>query len=388
VYALARLFLEKPERYDVRVTAKNDGVLLRAGENGPISTHRPSLESGAFRSMRDEFYSSEVTQNEPIKGNFASVARERTTGQVLGPTNHHNYQTQLRRLFEQRFSRRMSFQDFQRQIEMVNDPAVVEQWKEEARNITTYTTAKEETPQTFASEAETERHFREKYLPGLIHEVREAEIDGVTSRTLRDRGIALVIENAWSTEVRSPSNMMQELTGRMRGGGLHIFRHRKGMLFVSPIRPQPIDEASASDSVRAIIDAIRATPRINRKELAEKLIAVDKSAEEAEKLKLALASDLRWLVREGHLLEFNDGALDLPRVKPPAPEKENAVALEGAKPQSASANDQAPATSDAAPEIASANEPAPVEMSAVVAEASPEEAPKSAAADEQHEPAT
>ncbi|MDQ2868877.1 MAG: hypothetical protein M3R59_10805, partial [Verrucomicrobiota bacterium] len=50
VYALARLFLEKPERYDVRVTAKNDGVLLRAGENGPISTHRPSLESGAFRS--------------------------------------------------------------------------------------------------------------------------------------------------------------------------------------------------------------------------------------------------------------------------------------------------------------------------------------------------
>ena len=34
---------------------------------------------------------------------------------------------------------------------------------------------------------------------------------------------------------------------------------------------------------------------------------------------MALASDLHWLISEGHVIEFNDGALDLPRVKPPAP---------------------------------------------------------------------
>ncbi len=37
-----------------------------------------------------------------------------------------------------------------------------------------------------------------------------------------------------------------------------------------------------------------------------------------EKKKLALASDLHWLIGEGHVIEFNDGALDLPRMKPPA----------------------------------------------------------------------
>ena len=93
---------------------------------------------------------------------------------------------QLRRLYEQRFSRRMSFSDFQRQIEIVNDAALVEQWKEEARKQTKFITRKEDPPQTFASEAEAERNFREKYLPGLVSEKREAEIDGPTSRHLPD----------------------------------------------------------------------------------------------------------------------------------------------------------------------------------------------------------
>jgi hypothetical protein len=136
----------------------------------------------------------------------------------------------------------------------------------------------------------------------------------------RDRGIARVIENAWSAEVRSPSNMMQELAGRFRGGGLQIFRHRKGMLFVSPIRLKAIDEAAVSDSVRHILETLKASPRINRKELAEKFIGPDTEVTQAEKTKLALASDLHWMIREGHVIEFNDGSLDLPRAKPPKKE--------------------------------------------------------------------
>ena len=67
------------------------------------------------------------------------MARCRLSGTLLGPTNHHGYQPQLRTLYEKRFSRRMSFADYQRQIEIVSDPAVVEQWKEQARSVTTYT---------------------------------------------------------------------------------------------------------------------------------------------------------------------------------------------------------------------------------------------------------
>lgn len=343
VYALARLFLQKPERYHVRIKTKDASPLFRLGESNAISTNRFALENSAFRLLREKFYTTNVTLNDPIKGDFNTVARERTTGTLLGPTNHHGYQPQLRRLYEQRFSRRMSFTDFQRQIEIVSDPALVEQWKEEARKVTTFTTQQEEPPQTFNTETEAERHFREKYLPALISKTAEAEIDGVSSRKLQDRGIARLIENAWSAEVRSPSNMMQELAGRFRGAGLQIFRHRKGMLFVSPIRLKAIDETAVSDSVRQILETLKASPRINRKELAEKLIGPDTEAAEAEKTKLALASDLHWMIREGHVIEFNDGSLDLPRAKAPKKEAGEVAGEQGAATPAAT-TEIAPAT--------------------------------------------
>jgi hypothetical protein len=235
---------------------------------------------------------------------------------VLGPTNHHDYQRGLRNLYEQRFSRRMSFADYQRQIDIANDPAAVEQWKEEARKVTTFTTLREETPATFASAVEAERHFRQNYLPGLIRTAQEIAIDGVLSRRLPDRALHRAIEDAWTRETRSPSRMMQELAGKFREAGLNIFRHRRGMLFVSSIRARALvqESAAVSSAVSAILEALRATPGINRKELAEKLI-VDLANEDAEQRKLALASDLHWLISEGYVIEFNDGSLDLPRGK-------------------------------------------------------------------------
>src|SRR5438046_287750 len=316
IFALARLFLEKPERYDVRLTAKAESPVYRLGENGAMSLDRDFLQQNAFRFAREDFYKIDITQTDPIKGNFSNVARCRLSGTLLGPTNHHNYQPQLRSLYEQRFSRRMSFTEYQRQIEIVNDPALIERWKEEARTVTTYTTSRDETPSMFASAAEAERHFRSNYLPGLVRSVEEATIYGVLSRRLPDRTLNRAIEDAWTRENRSPSNMMQELAARFRQAGLNVFRHRRGMLFVSPIRMRAFvhEQGGVSPSVNAILEAVAATPGINRKELAEKL-TVDLSTEDAESRKLALASDLRWLISEGHIIEFNDGSLDLPRKK-------------------------------------------------------------------------
>jgi hypothetical protein len=316
IFALARLFLEKPERYDVRLTTKAESPVYQLGENGAMSPDRDFLERNAFRFAREDFYKIDTTQLDPIKGNFSNVARCRLSGTLLGPTNHHNYQPQLRSLYEQRFSRRMSFAEYQRQIEIVNDPALIERWKEEARTVTTYTTLRDETPATFASAAEAERHFRSNYLPGLVRSVEEVTIGGVLSRSLPDRALNRAIEDAWTRETHSPSNMMQELAARFRQAGLNVFRHRRGMLFVSPIRMRAFvhEQGGVSPSVNAILGAVAATPGINRKELAEKLV-FDLSTEDAESRKLALASDLRWLITEGHVIEFNDSSLDLPRKK-------------------------------------------------------------------------
>jgi hypothetical protein len=113
---------------------------------------------------------------------------------------------------------------------------------------------------------------------------------------------------------------MQELSAGLRQGGLNIFRHRRGMLFVSPIRTRIFSHESAgvSASINAILAQVSSTPGINRKQLSEQLAPAGAEPADLERAKLTLASDLHWLVSEGYVIEFNDGSLDLPRTKPPA----------------------------------------------------------------------
>jgi len=316
LFALARLFLEKPVGYVVCLKATQESPLYQLGDNSMVSADREFLERNAFRFAHPDFYKMDISETDPIKGNFSNVARCRLSGTLLGPTNHHSYQPQLRSFYEQRFSRRMSFTDYQRQIEIVSDAALVERWKEEARKVTTYTTLREENPLTFSSAVEAERHFRSHYLPELIRSVEEVTVGGTFSRRLPHRILNRAVEEAWARETRSPSNMMQELASRFRQNGLHVFRYRRGMLFVLPIRGRAFvhEQAGVSPSVNAILEALSGKAAISRKQLFEKLIG-NGASEHAEARSLALASDLRWLINEGYVIEFNDGSLDRPRAK-------------------------------------------------------------------------
>ena len=367
LFALARLFLEKPARYEVKLTATAESPMFQLGEHGDVSSDREFLDRSAFRFAKSDFYKVDITETEPIKGNFTNVARCRLSGSVLGPTNHHDYQRRLRSLYEQRFSRRMSLPEYQHKIEIVSDPAVVEKWKEDVRKQTTFTTLRAQPPQTFSSEADAERHFRQYYLDELIQNVAEVTI---ATAQIADRALRRVVEEAWNRETKSPSQMMQELAGRFRESGLHIFRHRRGMLFISPIYPRPLpQDQETSPQVRAILETISAQPRIGRKELADKII-VDPSTplrtslapEEAEKAKLALASDLKWLINGGHVIEFNDGSLDLPRVKAKPKEKEESSVVANVSPartvSPAEKNEPAAAPTDERETVAAGVSPA------------------------------
>jgi hypothetical protein len=362
LFALARLFLEKATRHDVQLVAPHDSPMFQLGENGAISSDRQFLERSAFRFAQKDFYKIDITETDPIKGNFTNVARDRLSGTVLGPTNHHDYQRRLRNLYEQRFSRRMAFPEFQRKIEIVSDPAVIEKWKEDARKVTTYSTLREEPPQTFSSATEVEKHFEKNYLPNLVRTISEIVIDGQESRRMHDRVLTRLIETEWNREMKSPSPMMQELANRFREVALYVFRHRRGMLFVTSVYPRPFtsEQTAVSSQVRTIIDAIAASPRIGRKELADKLI-VNLTVEEAERAKMALASDLLWLISSGHVIEFNDGSLDLPR--PKAKPKENVEAG-----PSRTGTVSATESKDIAPEMPAAEKEERVEAGAPPAE--------------------
>ena len=333
VFATSKLFLDRPERHRVRIAATEPEIQLFQIGDGPSSLDRAAVERNAFFAAKDEYYKEETVQGEPIKGNFSNVARCRSTGTLLGPTNHHGYQPALRKLYEERFSRRISFQEFQRdEIDIVSDEQTVTAWKEQARSSTTFTTLKEAEPVVFKSASEAEQHFKKQYLPQLVKSSAVIECSGPASRSGLDRQIGVAVRAAWEAESRFPQQVVNGLRPFLMEAGLHFFKHRKRILFVSAIKP--VRHAAGqvfSDGISAILQALETSPRLKRPELATKVIGADLESPEAVARKEQLASDLHYLIQIGHVIEFADGALELPLAPnaKPEPERKSAQAKQG-----------------------------------------------------------
>ena len=325
LFGTARLFLERPERHRVRITSLDPEVPLYQCGDGPVSFDRAAIERDAFRTARDEFYREEVVQGEPLKGNFSNVARCRTTGTLLGPTNYHGYQPALRKLYEERFSRRMSFPEFQQHaVEIVNDEQAVAEWKEKARTTTTFVTLKEPEPLTFKTLAEAEVHFRTHYLPQVLKTGTTLETSGPASRASNDRVVGAALRAAWENEKHFPQNVVNLLRPAFHEAGLHYIKHRKRMVFVSPIRPVRARAGQVfSDGIATILAAIESAGKCTRHDLAVKILGAQHDSPEAGPKKSEMASDLHYLIQAGHVIEFHDGTLDLPLApgEKPAPEK-------------------------------------------------------------------
>jgi hypothetical protein len=322
LFGLARMFLERPERHRIRVRSLDNHTMIHQfGDDGPVAMESAALERNAFNDKKEEFYDTQIVEKEPIKGNFTSVARCTLSGKLLGPTNYHAFQPALRALYDQRFSRRMSFDDYRRAIEISSDPQLVEQWKEEARKSVTFQTKDQENPAAFDNLAAVEQHFRANYLPTLVRRCLAAELSGETARHLPDRGIIASIRKARDRENRFPAQIAGALRHGLNQAGLHVFKHKKRILYISTVRPQLFDanQASVSTGLSVILSTIKSYPKISRKQLAEKALAkligeksTDDSSEEYQHAKTTLATDLIWLAKAGHVIEFADGTLDLP----------------------------------------------------------------------------
>jgi len=375
VFSTSKLFLERPERHRVRVTSSDPAVSLFQVGDGPISFDRASVERNAFFGAKAEYYTEETVQGEPIKGNFSNVARVRTTGALLGPTNYHGYQPALRKLYEERFSRRMSFPEFQQyEIEIVSDEQAVADWKEQARTSTTYTTTKEAEPVVFKTAFDAEQHFRKQYLPQIVKGGQTLECNGQASRSPADRFVAGAVRAAWEKESHFPQQIVNGLRPYFMEAGLHFFKHRKRVLYVSSTKPvrHPIGQVF-SDGISSILKTVETTPRLKRPDLAVKILGDQHEAPEAAARKEQLASDLHYLIHSGHVIEFSNGMLELPL----APQDKNAHAPAGtAKPaaseSAASGEDESSVTEAGEPELDVAAEAEPEPSSEAHSDASSE----------------
>ncbi len=302
LFGLAKKFLEKPEYHHVKLTVETkEGApaaeLFRIGEDGVVTLDARAAERIAFERNRGKFYEEKTEQGEPPKGNFSNVARCRLDGTLLGPTNHHAYQTALRSLYDQRYSRRMSFEQFRREVEVVSDPAEVEKWKEQSRATTTFTVIGTEPPVVLKSLAEVRQHFDEHHLKSIVQSGPSFVLAGPAARSNPDSALSRAMRAAWEAESRYPGNLVQHVRAGLQKASLQIFKHRKKFVHVSGVRPLaflPDPDSAVSESVQAILSAIAARPGISRKALAEKILGpapVVAAAEPATAVEAAIAAE-------------------------------------------------------------------------------------------------
>ena len=133
LFRLARLLLEKPQRYHVKLSQR--GVeettpLFQCVLDETLWLSEKEVLAQAFSNHRDRYYRSERITTEPPKGSYSSIGVCGMSQTLLGPPNHHEYQNKIRQLHAARFSH-VSFEVFKSRIQMSRDEALLERWKEE-----------------------------------------------------------------------------------------------------------------------------------------------------------------------------------------------------------------------------------------------------------------
>jgi hypothetical protein len=420
LFDIARLILQKPERYTVKLTVqkKPDGAVAQplfvcALDETPWLSEDEAV-AHVLKNHFATFYQAERTAIEPPKGRYTFVGQCGLSGVILGPPNHHDYQNQLRKLHTERFSR-MPFDVFKSRVKIVKDEEVVKKWVEEQSFKTEYTVLNVPEPLKLPSLEEVEKHFRAVHKDTIIKSVESHTVAGVPSRSLRCRELQRLVRNDWEQQCYFPLQLATRLSQMFAGHGLQFFKVNKTVTHVGVARPLFLDleTTPVSDGIKRIVQFINANPKCTRKKLIEALAPTPKAAASASATPAPAAPaaeaqgastptpnepaavpvadptpeqtlvlvDLHWLIHSGAVLEFADGRMDTakkPLPRPAKPEKKKAEEKPAAEGEAAVAAETAqPAESvvESAPEISTPAETVaetPVETPAPVETAAPE----------------
>lgn len=178
---------------------------------------------------------------------------------------------------------------------------------------------------------ELERHFRQNYAVSEVVEAREVVIHGnVPGKKLSPDLLTLVKQEGKKLRRGFPFEMFQAVCSCLEKEGLKFFKRGKKALHVSIVRPQAISGSIAlTDRIQKIIAIVSEEPKVQTADVLEKLCPdfkrpdpKDENArpELSEEARNVLA-DIRWLTREGFLVEFPNTNLELGKKGKPQTEK-------------------------------------------------------------------
>ena len=346
LFDIARILLRNPASYTIDLTSapkQPEGPFYVVSADGSVWMTMENAVRHILRNDLENFYSVETVEVEPPKGNFSVVAVCGMSGTLLGPPNLHDYERRLRELHREKFSR-MDFEQFRSRLKMERDPEVIEKWRAAASKAIEYFPKEGENPGRLDGMAAVEKHFIAQHAPALLQFVATCSVPGDPRAAKVDASLAPLLGYARDEESRFPLRLAQSLSRTLSGAGLRFHKSANRTTFVSASRPRHLDltAVAVSDSIRKIIETIRAKKNIRRQQLLDLLAPLPKkpaapagSTEPAatgetpvvaeapepvakspeETAREAVVQDLLWLTHEGYVIEYGDSRLE--SVPPP-----------------------------------------------------------------------
>ena len=380
LFDIAKLFLQRPERYQVEISVKkkSDGTVVQplfvcALDDTPWLS-ADEVVAHVLEKHFDTFYQAERTPTEPPKGKYTFVAQCGLSGVILGPPNHHDYPNRVRQLHAERFSH-MPFEAYKARIKIVRDEAVVKQWLEEQSWKTEYITLNVPEPMRLGSREAVARHFREVHAPNIVRQVDLVTLSGPASREIPCRELARLVRYAVEEQQRFPLQLATVLSQQFAAHGLQFFKVNRTITHVAVARPHYLDieNTPVSLSVKRIVQYILDHPHCTRRDLIEALAPTPRPIPVAPQPATAaegapsggasspapptptpeqtqIIADLHWLIHQGHVIEFSSGALEVAKKPAPKPTKPAAPAAGGTPQPAPAAGSAVPRATEAAAE--------------------------------------
>lgn len=358
LFDIAELVLEKPERFII--LAKN--LPLEDGTVKPLYCAQPanipfedeeSAKKFALECRLNEMFEQVEVEAEAPKGSFQVVNRCSISGDLLGAPNWHKYGEYVREYHAQKFAK-MPYEKFLASVETVRDEALVAQWLEQMKKRLVYKLKDSET--TFETREAAMNYIAEQKSGELVKSYEQVRMHGSDIAKLPfGSRIRRNLEAAWSKQKHFPIVTANNLRGRLRRGGFTIYkRGSKGFAFVCAVKRKFLLVGdSLSDTPQKIYDFLMENQGVKASALPYLYLGLQApqdvskaatlaeehkkeaeggavsapvsivenaeiSAEDFAKIK-EVSNDLLWLISEGYVVEYADGALQanprLPRPK-------------------------------------------------------------------------
>lgn len=314
---LAHLLMAKEGLCYVRVETLDSNVTLyQCKICQMVDRDRAAIAKHITSDHISDYFAPETQTVDPPSGVFVCVAICGLSGKFLGPPNHHSYSDAVKAMHAQHYSH-MSIEQYRSKIRTSHDPEDVERWKQSCTEHTVYRKkdrAEDAEEDEVFSEKDAQRFMDQTIVDRSIKEQRRVVLSESTARSVEDPAVRSSLHNAWQKELRFPIQVALALRAALRSRKLHVFKagSGKGMHFVTSVKPESLDPDVAIPEIRDTLKYLAEHPGCTRKEVIHDLLG--DLPEDHPDVKARL-QPITWLVDKGHIIEFFDGRLAVPRHK-------------------------------------------------------------------------